>query len=113
MTMRPIISYDNIKSIRSVTTCMTTATTISLSIADKKMHMDLGSVTVAIDRLYLMAPQLQNQQVELKKVKLEQIKHAHSAGPSTSNAAMPVSEIRVVIDIAVHNLQDIGHSDRH
>ncbi|KAH7101744.1 hypothetical protein BKA62DRAFT_671681 [Auriculariales sp. MPI-PUGE-AT-0066] len=48
----------------SVTTCMTTTTTGSLSIADKKMHMDLGSVTVAINRLYLMALQLQNHRAQ-------------------------------------------------
>ncbi|KAG8958906.1 hypothetical protein FRC03_008710 [Tulasnella sp. 419] len=39
----------------------------------EKMRLDLESVAMAIDRLYLVAPQLHNQRVELKKSKLQQM----------------------------------------
>lgn len=48
----------------------------------EKMRMDLESVTMAIDRLYLVAPQLHNQRVELRKSKLEELERARLAGPS-------------------------------
>ncbi|EPQ52345.1 hypothetical protein GLOTRDRAFT_140695 [Gloeophyllum trabeum ATCC 11539] len=47
----------------------------------EKMKMDLEAVTMAIDRLYLVAPQLHNQRVELKKSKVEQLERARLAGP--------------------------------
>jgi len=40
------------------------------------MRMDLEAVTMAIDRLYLVAPQLHNQRVELKSSKLAQMEKA-------------------------------------
>ena len=46
----------------------------------EKMKMDLEAVTLAIDRLYLVAPQLHNQRVELKKSKLEEMEKAKSKG---------------------------------
>lgn len=48
-----------------------------------KMKMDLEAVTMAIDRLYLVAPQLHNQRVELRKGKLEELERARLAGPSS------------------------------
>lgn len=50
---------------------------------DEKMRLDLEAVTIAIDRLYLVAPQLSNQRVELKGAKLEQMKQARAGGSST------------------------------
>ncbi|KAH7098859.1 HECT-like ubiquitin-conjugating enzyme-binding-domain-containing protein [Auriculariales sp. MPI-PUGE-AT-0066] len=88
----PEYKYDDTKSIRSVATRMTASTTGPLSAADEKMRMDLESVALAIDRLYLVAPQLHNQRVELKTAKLEQIERARSAGPSTSTTAPHVSD---------------------
>ncbi|EJD51155.1 hypothetical protein AURDEDRAFT_57237, partial [Auricularia subglabra TFB-10046 SS5] len=54
-----------------------------MSPADEKMRMDLEAVAMAIDRFYLVAPQLHNQRVELKKTKLEQMERARLAGSST------------------------------
>ncbi|KAI0676256.1 HECT-like ubiquitin-conjugating enzyme-binding-domain-containing protein [Trametes maxima] len=48
----------------------------------EKMRMDLEAVALAIDRLYLVAPQLHDQRVELKKSKREQMERARIAGPS-------------------------------
>jgi ubiquitin-protein ligase E3 D len=46
---------------------------------DEKMRLDFEAVTMAIDRLYLVAPQLHNQRVELKKKKVEEMKRASQA----------------------------------
>ncbi|PCH35091.1 hypothetical protein WOLCODRAFT_106948 [Wolfiporia cocos MD-104 SS10] len=51
----------------------------------EKMRMDLEAVTLAIDRLYIVAPQLHDQRVELKKSKLEELEKARLSGsPSRS-----------------------------
>ncbi len=42
--------------------------------------MDLEAVTLAIDRLYMVAPQLHNQRVELKKSKVEELERARKMG---------------------------------
>ncbi|KIM47082.1 hypothetical protein M413DRAFT_440615 [Hebeloma cylindrosporum] len=47
-----------------------------LRTGDEKMRMDLEAVAMAIDRLYLVAPQLHNQRVELKSTKLAQMEKA-------------------------------------
>ena len=47
----------------------------------EKMRMDLDAVTSAIDRLYLVAPQLHNQRVELKQRKVEELERAKHALP--------------------------------
>ena len=52
------------------------------SISNEKMRLDLEAVTMAIDRLYLVAPQLHSQRVELKKHKIEELERARLAGPS-------------------------------
>ncbi|KAJ1311846.1 hypothetical protein OPQ81_010307 [Rhizoctonia solani] len=49
-------------------------------VSSEKMRLDLDSVMMAIDRLYLVAPQLSNQRVELKSGKLEQMEFARVAG---------------------------------
>ncbi|KAI1794331.1 HECT-like ubiquitin-conjugating enzyme-binding-domain-containing protein [Ganoderma leucocontextum] len=48
----------------------------------EKMRMDLEAVALAIDRLYLVAPQLHDQRVELKKSKQEQMERAKTASSS-------------------------------
>ena len=66
------------------------AHTTTLGNLSEKMRMDLESVTMAIDRLYMVAPQLHSQRVELKKSKLDQMERARRAGDlyaSTSNVA--------------------------
>ncbi|KAF8478314.1 HECT-like ubiquitin-conjugating enzyme-binding-domain-containing protein [Gautieria morchelliformis] len=50
---------------------------------DEKMRLDLEAVTMAIDRLYLVAPQLSNQRVELNGAKLEKMKQARDGGSNT------------------------------
>ncbi len=47
----------------------------------EKMRMDLDAVTTAINRLYLVAPQLHNQRVELKQRKVEELERAKHARP--------------------------------
>lgn len=48
--------------------------------ANEKMRLDFEAVTSAIDRLYLVAPQLHNQRVELNKEKLEAMERAKRKG---------------------------------
>lgn len=54
--------------------------TIPTGQINEKMRLDLESVTMAIDRLYLVAPQLHNQRVELKSSKREQMEKARTQG---------------------------------
>lgn len=56
--------------------------TIANASLNEKMRLDLESVTMAIDRLYMVAPQLHNQRVELKSTKLEQMEKARALGAS-------------------------------
>lgn len=53
---------------------------------NEKMRLDLEAVTMAIDRLYMVAPQLHNQRVELKSTKLEQMEKARRAGGQQSSS---------------------------
>ncbi|XP_006463426.1 hypothetical protein AGABI2DRAFT_225212 [Agaricus bisporus var. bisporus H97] len=53
-------------------------------LTDEKMRMDLESVTMAIDRLYMVAPQLHNQRVELKSSKLAELERARQEGGSST-----------------------------
>ncbi|KAG6888958.1 hypothetical protein C0992_006951 [Termitomyces sp. T32_za158] len=53
---------------------------------DEKMRLDLEGVTMAIDRLYLVAPQLHNQRVELKTTKLAQMEKARKDGMHSPKA---------------------------
>ncbi|KAJ3715053.1 HECT-like ubiquitin-conjugating enzyme-binding-domain-containing protein [Lentinula raphanica] len=50
----------------------------------EKRRLDLEAVTMAIDRLYLVAPQLHNQRVELKSTKLAQMEKARREGAQLS-----------------------------
>ena len=58
----------------------------SPSISSEKLRMDFDSVTMAIERLYLVAPQLHNQRVELKSSKLAQMERARLEGGQSSSA---------------------------
>ncbi|PPQ84909.1 hypothetical protein CVT25_004577 [Psilocybe cyanescens] len=51
-----------------------------MSVSDDKMRLDLEAVAMAIDRLYLVTPQLHNQRVELKSTKLAQMERARREG---------------------------------
>lgn len=52
-------------------------------VTDEKMRLDLEAVALAIDRLYLVAPQLHNQRVELKSAKKAQMEKASREGTSS------------------------------
>ena len=52
----------------------------SATIQNEKMRLDLETVTIAIDRLYLVAPQLLDQRVELKESKMAELEKARQAG---------------------------------
>lgn len=54
----------------------------STTIQSEKMRLDLDAVSIAIDRLYLVAPQLLNQRVELKASKMAELEKARQAGNS-------------------------------
>ncbi len=54
--------------------------TLPNSPMNEKMRLDFEAVTMAIDRLYLVAPQLHNQRVELKSSKLAQMEKARREG---------------------------------
>jgi hypothetical protein len=58
--------------------------------SNEKMRLDLEAVTMAIDRLYIVAPQLHNQRVELKSAKLRQMERASREGarPSGSQSVL-------------------------
>ena len=53
---------------------------VSATIQNEKTRLDLEAVTFAIDRLYLVAPQLLDQRVELKASKMAELEKARQAG---------------------------------
>ncbi|KAF8146961.1 HECT-like ubiquitin-conjugating enzyme-binding-domain-containing protein [Mycena galopus ATCC 62051] len=57
----------------------------TLAAGNEKMRLDLEAVTMAIDRLYLVAPQLHNQRVELKSSKIAQMENARKQGPASAS----------------------------
>ncbi|KAL0577194.1 hypothetical protein V5O48_004792 [Marasmius crinis-equi] len=67
---RSLLSYEGEKS-RSLA---------ASSPVSEKRRLDFEAVTMAIDRLYLVAPQLHNQRVELKSTKVAQMEKARKDG---------------------------------
>ncbi|KAF5389621.1 hypothetical protein D9757_004143 [Collybiopsis confluens] len=53
----------------------------------EKRKLDLEAVTMAIDRLYLVVPQLHNQRVELKSTKLAQMEKARTEGSQMTHSS--------------------------
>ncbi|KAF7965287.1 hypothetical protein HWV62_35354 [Athelia sp. TMB] len=68
-------SIDSMKTKESQPLQINTTSTTS-----EKMRLDLEAVTMAIDRLYIAAPQLHNQRVELKSSKLAAMEDARRLG---------------------------------
>jgi hypothetical protein len=66
----------------------------SPTVGNEKMRLDLEAVAMAIDRLYLVAPQLHNQRVELKSSKLAQMEKARRDGTSVSRGKQKENDIR-------------------
>ncbi|TBU28039.1 HECT-like ubiquitin-conjugating enzyme-binding-domain-containing protein [Dichomitus squalens] len=58
----------------------------------EKMRMDLEAVALAIDRLYVVAPQLHDQRVELKKSKREQLEKMERARLASSSRLKELSQ---------------------
>ncbi|KAI0250715.1 HECT-like ubiquitin-conjugating enzyme-binding-domain-containing protein, partial [Lactifluus subvellereus] len=67
---------------------------------DEKMRLDLDAVTMAIDRLYRVAPQLHNQRVELKSSKLKELESARTAqAEPTSPGKQKERELERIVDM--------------
>ncbi|PPQ72374.1 hypothetical protein CVT24_002074 [Panaeolus cyanescens] len=66
---------------------------------DEKMRLDLEAVALAIDRLYLVAPQLHNQRVELKSSKRAQMEKASREGMSSARNVSRKGKERDVRDL--------------
>lgn len=82
-------SYDESGKLTSVDSSKSLHRSPSVTIGrpmDEKMRLDLENVAMAIDRLYLVAPQLHNQRVELKSSKLEQLERASKEDTQTVQA---------------------------
>ncbi|KAJ7104491.1 HECT-like ubiquitin-conjugating enzyme-binding-domain-containing protein [Mycena belliarum] len=63
-------------------------------VGNEKMRLDLEAVAMAIDRLYLVAPQLHNQRVELKSSKLAQMEKARRQGSAVSRGKQRENDTR-------------------
>ncbi|KAJ7742710.1 HECT-like ubiquitin-conjugating enzyme-binding-domain-containing protein [Mycena maculata] len=66
---------------------------------DEKVRLDLEAVAMAIDRLYLVAPQLHNQRVELKSSKLAQMENARRQGSAVSRGKQKENDTRDTRDL--------------
>ncbi|CAK5261895.1 unnamed protein product [Mycena citricolor] len=66
----------------------------SMMTGNEKMRLDFEAVTMAIDRLYLVAPQLHSQRVELKTSKLEQMEKARKQGSAVSRGKQKENDTR-------------------
>ena len=66
---------------------------------EEKMKLDLEAVAVAIDRLYLVAPQLHNQRVELKSSKLAEMEKARREGRTVISEERDVKELEHILDL--------------
>jgi hypothetical protein len=82
-------SVDN-KSLRSTLTTET----------NEKMRMDLEAVTSAIDRLYVVLPQLHNQRVEIKDDKRRELERARAAARSEGDEARDLERMLGLISKA-------------
>ena len=74
---------------------------------EEKMKLDLEAVAAAIDRLYLVAPQLHNQRVELKSSKLAEMEKARREGTAaisqqdsrTRDKERDIKELENILDL--------------
>jgi hypothetical protein len=66
---------------------------------DEKMRLDLEGVAMAIERLYMVAPQLHNQRVELKSSKLAEMERASREGKSSRSGKEKEAEVRELENI--------------
>src|ERR1700722_5576472 len=72
---------------------------------NEKTRLDLESISVAIDRLYRVTPQLHDQRVELKGSKIEQLNKARLEGgtsfspPSSEQRRKDISELETILEM--------------
>ena len=66
---------------------------------EEKMKLDLEAVAVAMDRLYLVAPQLHNQRVELKSSKLAEMEKARQEGRTAISEERDIKELEHMLDL--------------
>lgn len=83
MTSRPSLDESKMKSVAPQ------QAQLNNRLTDEKMRMDLEAVTMAIDRLYMVAPQLHNQRVELKSTKLAELERARQEGGMSNDSHFP------------------------
>ncbi|KAI0355871.1 hypothetical protein OH77DRAFT_1424131 [Trametes cingulata] len=87
------------------------SSTSATGAVSEKMRMDLEAVALAIDRLYLVAPQLHDQRVELKKSKRKQLERARLAGPSQEKGREKERE-KVKVRPGKERAADVGELER-
>ncbi|KAG6333893.1 hypothetical protein ID866_5195 [Astraeus odoratus] len=79
---------------------LTLPTSQRASDAEHNRTLDLDQVTRAIDRLYVVAPQLTSQRVELRREKIAQMQKAqHNKGKSRAVAAASDAELDKMLDL--------------
>lgn len=105
----PEYDYDTFSSIESFDTKARSSLqpAINAATANEKMRLDLEAVTLAIDRLYLVAPQLLNQRVELKTSKLQEMENARHAGTQSRKSALPKGKQREKDVEELENILDL------
>lgn len=87
-------------------------TSQALNNLDEKMRLDLEAITMAIDRLYMVAPQLLNQRVELNHSKLEQMERARLAGEDASISSKRKGKAKEVLGNRRMNKEDIQELEK-
>ena len=70
-----------------------------VTVQNEKMRLDLEAVTVAIDRLYLVAPQLLDQRVELKASKMAELEKAKQAGTGKGKQKQVLKELEHMVEM--------------
>ncbi|KAF8627330.1 hypothetical protein AX15_004404 [Amanita polypyramis BW_CC] len=103
-TLEPPPDYDEQGRMSLEDTKTKDSSSVSLKAMDEKMRIDLDNITMAIDRLYKVAPQLHNQRVELKSTKLAEMERARQEGSSTSQSKLrddkpDVEDLEKILDL--------------
>lgn len=79
---------------------------------DEKMRLDFEAITIAIDRLYMVAPQLLNQRVELNRSKLEQMERARLASEDSSISSKRKGKAKDILGDRRMNKEDIQELEK-
>ncbi|GJJ14995.1 hypothetical protein Clacol_009266 [Clathrus columnatus] len=79
---------------------------------DEKMRLDFEAITMAIDRLYMVAPQLLNQRVELNRTKIEQMERARLAAEDASISSKRKGKAKDILGDRRINKEDIRELEK-